>query len=340
VTEPLPEDEEFTVLVNAEIPRLDLVDSAANGTRFILAKRSDGAGLLSADTVRNLIGKAAPDASTAEDRVTMTGSPAAIAKLIHQAAQRATAPAGEPVVKAKYDAADLRRMADSGAAMADGSYPVADREDLDHAIRAVGRGGADHDAIRRHIVHRADALGAESEIPNNWNADGSLKGAVEKEQAMEDPTAVDITQPLAEPETGAPGAPTVPGSPAWEAVDAATARKWTAILARAKAAVGLLLDREVMEAASGAEVDCDDAMDLDDAACAIDYAISLLAPFAVSEQAEADTGEQMQAVAKALDGWDPAPLDTIAALGTVRKAGRVLSSSNEQAIRDAVASLQ
>lgn len=66
-------------------------------------------------------------------------------------------------------------MAASGQAMSDGSYPIADEEDLDHAIHAVGRGDADHDGIRKHIIARAKALGLSSHIPDNWNADGSLK---------------------------------------------------------------------------------------------------------------------------------------------------------------------
>jgi HK97 family phage prohead protease len=63
-------------------------------------------------------------------------------------------------------------------AMPDGSYPIRPanvhgREDLSAAIRAVGRGNADHDAIRRHIMARARALGLSSLIPENWAADGS-----------------------------------------------------------------------------------------------------------------------------------------------------------------------
>jgi ATP-dependent protease ClpP protease subunit len=77
----------------------------------------------------------------------------------------------------KYDADDRKRMASSGQAMDDGSYPVADGEDLDNAIHAVGRGGADHDSIRAHIIKRAAALGLSSKIPDNWNADGSLKAS-------------------------------------------------------------------------------------------------------------------------------------------------------------------
>jgi ATP-dependent protease ClpP protease subunit len=75
----------------------------------------------------------------------------------------------------KYKQDDRDRMAKSGQAMPDGSYPIADEEDLDNAIHAVGRGGADHDAIRRHIIKRAKALGLSEKIPDNWNADGSLQ---------------------------------------------------------------------------------------------------------------------------------------------------------------------
>ena len=164
---------EFTELVDAHIDRVDLVDKAANGRRFLIAKQDAGHSLIDPATVRRLIGKAEP----ATEQVTMTGSPAAIAKLIHDAA-----------VKAKYGADDRRDMADSGQAMDDGSYPVADRADLGRAIKAVGRGGADHDKIRRHIIARAKALGASAEIPDNWNADGSLKGPVEKEKNVDKAT--------------------------------------------------------------------------------------------------------------------------------------------------------
>lgn len=355
----MPVEDEFTELVDADIPRVDLVQGAANGTRFLIAKREGGAGLLDADYVRELIGKSEPEPEQAGETVTMTGSPAAMAKMIHQAAQRyAMTPAEvdtQPayfaevtefteLAKAKYNADDRKRMAGTGAAMDDGSYPIADREDLTRAVRAVGRGGAGHDAIRRHIISRAKSLGASAEIPDNWNSDGSLKeGSVSKMELDESTDGMDPTVVLAAPDQEAPGDPMDPGSPAWEAIDAATAQKWTSILARAKAAIDVLAQREMLEAAS-ASGDCDDAdnaMDLEDACCAIDYAISVLAPFAVSEQSESDMGaDMMAAVGKALAGWDPAPLDTIEALSQVRKAGRVLSSANESAIRGAVDSLQ
>lgn len=98
-----PEDD-FTELRDADIPRVDLVDKAANGTRFLIAKKESGgqAGLLNADFVRDLIGKSAP-APAPEETVTMTGSPSAIAKLIHEAALR----------KAEVSTADQNDMPDS-----------------------------------------------------------------------------------------------------------------------------------------------------------------------------------------------------------------------------------
>lgn len=74
-----------------------------------------------------------------------------------------------------YNTKQRRQMASKGQAMGDGSYPVKNKADLRRAIRAVGRGGADHDAIRKHIIARAKALGLSAMIPDNWNSDGSLK---------------------------------------------------------------------------------------------------------------------------------------------------------------------
>lgn len=80
--------------------------------------------------------------------------------------------------RAKYNAEQLKQMLAKGEAFknADGepSYPIADAEDLSNAIHAVGRGGADHDAIRKYIISRAKALGLSSKIPGDWNSDGSV----------------------------------------------------------------------------------------------------------------------------------------------------------------------
>jgi len=79
----------------------------------------------------------------------------------------------------KYDADALKDLAAKGKAMKndDGSisYPIADAEDLSKAIKAVGRGNADHDSIRLHIIEQAAKLGLSDQIPDNWDkTDGSL----------------------------------------------------------------------------------------------------------------------------------------------------------------------
>lgn len=80
---------------------------------------------------------------------------------------------------AKYTADQLKAMGGKGQAFKnpDGSfsYPIGDADDLANAVRAVGRGGADHDAIRKYVVGRAKSLGLTSKIPDNWNSDGSLR---------------------------------------------------------------------------------------------------------------------------------------------------------------------
>jgi hypothetical protein len=90
--------------------------------------------------------------------------------------------AAEPdVEKAKYSAEQLRDLLSQGKAIknANGepSFPIADKEDLHNAIRAVGRGSGDHDRIRAYIIRRAKALGASNMIPDNWSSGGSNKAA-------------------------------------------------------------------------------------------------------------------------------------------------------------------
>ena len=70
-------------------------------------------------------------------------------------------------VKRKFNAETRRRMAESGNAMPDGSYPIGNKNDLMNAIRSWGRGGSDP-KVKAHIKRRAKALGAEDMIPENW----------------------------------------------------------------------------------------------------------------------------------------------------------------------------
>lgn len=92
---------------------------------------------------------------------------------------------------AKYTAQEERDALAAGQAMpnakGDPSYVIKTKADLRRAIKAVGRGKADHDDVRKHIITRAKALGLEGMVPENWNADGSLKDAA---KADADPETV------------------------------------------------------------------------------------------------------------------------------------------------------
>jgi hypothetical protein len=250
------DDVEGTWLADAQIGRIDLVHKGANGLPFLIAKGQGG--FLPPEAVQDLLDRnAVPDpapVTTPRDDVTLTGSPAAITKMIFDAAQRAKA------------------------------RPTEENDMTDDVSKA-----------------KAD---------------------------------LDITEPL----SGAGDASPMPGTPEWEEVDAATASKWIGVLGRAKNAICLLAEREMQEAAVGEVDGAENAMNLGDASSAIDCAISILAPYAVGEQMDADQA-QLSAVGKALAGADE-PLDVIERLAPVVKAGRVLSGKNEQAIRDAVTALQ
>lgn len=58
-------------------------------------------------------------------------------------------------------------LAKNGQAMPDGSYPIRNRADLAHAIKAIGR-AKNKAATRAWIIQRAKALDAVDLIPASW----------------------------------------------------------------------------------------------------------------------------------------------------------------------------
>lgn len=263
MTEMLPDEDEFTELTGAVIPRIDLVGKGATGMPFLIAKGANDGGLLSADQVRGLIGE--EPVSKGSDQVTLSGSAAAIAAMIHNApVRKADAPPNE-----------------KGPQMTD------DVTKADDPAVEVG------DLV-------ADAPGGSS-------------------------------------------AESLPGSPDWEQLDADTALNAISVLARVKGALGWLADREATEVVTGGDDDGDvnSVFDLEDAACQIDCIIRRLAGFAVTEQIEAEVDAELDGITKAFLGEGVVPaLSVLESFGPVRKAGRVLSSANEAAIRAASDSLQ
>ena len=73
----------------------------------------------------------------------------------------------EDMDKREFSGAARERMAESGTAMPDGSFPIGNRADLMNAIRSVGR-AKNYDAARAHIIRRARALNAMDMLPEDW----------------------------------------------------------------------------------------------------------------------------------------------------------------------------
>jgi len=75
----------------------------------------------------------------------------------------------DALVARTFDTDKRKAMADKGTALPDGSFPIANVEDLRNAIQAIGR-AKDPERAKRHIRKRAKALGAENLIPESWTA--------------------------------------------------------------------------------------------------------------------------------------------------------------------------
>lgn len=69
------------------------------------------------------------------------------------------------LVKREFNAEQRRRAAASGAALPDGSFPIANQSDLDNAVRLAGH-AKDKSAARKHIISRAKSLGLK--LPDAW----------------------------------------------------------------------------------------------------------------------------------------------------------------------------
>ena len=76
----------------------------------------------------------------------------------------------EPLPFRDYDTAQRKAMIEKGWALPDGSYPIADEEDLRNAIQAIGR-ASDPAKAKAHIKKRANALGKGDLIPEGWSED-------------------------------------------------------------------------------------------------------------------------------------------------------------------------
>lgn len=74
-----------------------------------------------------------------------------------------------PQIARDFTAQKRKKMASAGSALPDGSFPIANAEDLKNAIHLAGH-AKDPAAARAHIKKRASALGLTNMIPDSWNS--------------------------------------------------------------------------------------------------------------------------------------------------------------------------
>lgn len=67
-----------------------------------------------------------------------------------------------------FNQEERKKLAKSGEALPDGSFPIVNEDDLRNAIRAIGR-ASNSSAAKAHIKKRAKALGLVNLIPDTWN---------------------------------------------------------------------------------------------------------------------------------------------------------------------------
>ena len=97
-------------------------------------------------------------------------------------------PAQEPALvailkKRTFSAERREQLAASGAAMADGAYPIENAGDLRNAIGSWGRGGA-RPAVARHIASRARTLGLTKLLPTEGQLASVIGGKMDLDEAV------------------------------------------------------------------------------------------------------------------------------------------------------------
>lgn len=204
------------LVTGGDIVEVSVCDSPANGSCYFQMAKTDAAGDLALVEDPQVIDKSAtfgllPElydrlaapvkdalAALAAGGATVTADAAksdAPDDVLPVVVNVTVSPAPEAALdKADLSAAGRKKAAASGAAMSDGSYPIKTKADLRKAVRAVGRGGAEHNKIRAHIVKRAKALGLEAMVPDNWNPDGSLKTATKADEPDEAALAATVAK--------------------------------------------------------------------------------------------------------------------------------------------------
>lgn len=187
------------------------------------------------------------------------------------------------------------------------SFPIVTPKDVADAASSLGRAGADNystDKIKANIIKIAKRKGAEfiAKLPQKWQDEMAEKAIT----VSLDGLAVSGSNPM----DAAPEMPMhdldndpdgdLPGGPAWEAVDAATATAAAQALMQAAELIRTFAQREAIEVAAGEGNDIYDTNAAQAALCGVSEALGIMAALAFHEGLEAQKSiEDEDDVAKA-----------------------------------------
>lgn len=93
-------------------------------------------------------------------------------------------PAPAEVEKTDYNSKDRKKMAGTGEAMKDGSFPIKTAQDVKNAVKDWGRTGS-KSSVKRHIIRRAKAIGATNALPSDWPGSTASADKVAKDARAE-----------------------------------------------------------------------------------------------------------------------------------------------------------
>lgn len=203
----------------------------------------------------------------------------------------------DPFIKRAFTDEKRKELADSGAAMPGGEFPIETTGDLSNAIRAFGR-AKDKDATKRHIIARAKSLGASDTLPESWSVSkaegdpgttaqgGPMSIAIKKALGLAD-TATDAEVEAAVAKLASNG------DAAAKLAKAEAKSAYLALLSKARPK-----DKEQMkaDAADGDEPDADDEPDSPKAKKAIEF-MSKSIPERDAVIAKRESGDEVLSVA-------------------------------------------
>lgn len=172
------------IITEIELIEVSIVDRPANpDCRISVAKRAKKAGeaflVKAAKPPKNDLVKALKKMSQVAETLAKDGPPAAHDGFSLPAkveTKKPEEPKAETLDTEKREFSDKQRqsLASQGIALPDGSYPIANKSDLQNAIQAFGR-AKDKKKAKKHIIRRAKALGHSDLIPENWNKQAKVE---------------------------------------------------------------------------------------------------------------------------------------------------------------------